>query len=294
MKKIIARKYVGTLLRILIGIFILYFIFLSIDVKETLNLLKSTNILFFTIAFMLSYMNLLFMVLKLRVASQPFNENLPFKKTLITYYASDFAGSFFLEGIVNEAYKSKLYSSMKRGFFISQVDRLWSFLAYLIPASGAFLIFYIDNVILFFLWIILGIIAFISIGPSLLPIIQNFLFKIIREKGYDILNHQVLLKHIALSFAIVINTSIIFYLLFLSIESQVLFLSMLALIPVILIGISLPITVQGIGVREFILLYYANMTLISAESAIAVGALHLMIKLLFNLVGSIAFFIDKK
>jgi hypothetical protein len=297
-----------------IGIAILIWLLLKIDFTQLFTLLGDVNLwllilaaLFFMLSLMVNFLRWHYIVNNLGI-------HIPVKEAIKISFKSLFAentpgrvGEPLLKAsYLKESAKSHLSISLFSTVFHKFID-LWSaVIQAIVVVTILFLLFKIKLLvlipsILFFSLIIATIFVLIynrKLSANIIrPIYDLFVPKKHKEKvrkntlefyeNFKKINKEVLWVSFFYDLVEVIIAGISLYFIVLSLNQDVLFIHPILLIPLLTIGVGLPISVAGLGIRETILVFYFGFLEISPEVAIATGMIFLIIKLLSAIPGLI-------
>lgn len=278
-------------IKVILSGLVLGYVFSKLDPNQFLSLFKTVNPVLLLIPLTVLISSLSFMVLKWQIFLEKYDQ-VAFKDLIKIYWASDFIGLFSLGSLGSEAYKAISLKNKKVAILTSLSDKAYSFIWYAMLIVILYALTSVHgpswwNVILGSLLLFASIFLFVHIQKRLFSI---GLFS--RLHILNITNTQVY-KHAGYSLLYLIFSffvySSIFFFLNLPIDPR-----LFVLIPILTIALTLPISFQGLGVREFFLVKFAILTHISPEAALAASLLVYAVGLLYRLFGVIPFFLIKK
>lgn len=103
-----------------------------------------------------------------------------------------------------------------------------------------------------------------------------------------------LAAHALYSFLILINTAIIYFLIFYSLENKEIFIQLLVFIPLLKTATTLPLSINGLGIREYLFIQFAGLIQIQAETALLAALIAYFLLLSHRLTGIAPFFLCQK
>ena len=134
---------------------------------------------------------------------------------------------------------------------------------------------------------------FMGLKTRLLSIPQKIVGKIIEALELFKGRADVLVKAIAISFGVQLNVIIHFIIVAYALGIDVPPSSMFIIIPLATLIMLLPVSINGVGVREAVLVYFFGLYAVSAESAIAFAWVWLGMLLAQGLVGGVVFMLRR-
>ncbi|MCA9459934.1 MAG: flippase-like domain-containing protein, partial [Nanoarchaeota archaeon] len=267
------KKIIFLILKLLISALILWGIFSNIEFSKVLSLFSQVSVFQIIILVLLNFLSFIFMVLKWRILLIKYS-SLSFKKLSSLYLASDFMNLFFLGVLGGEAYKVYYTKNRKASFFTSIFDRIYSFYIYFLISACFILSYLFQNYIveISFLFLVILILDF-----NFYPFLYDYLIKTYKKLSflkYVFIEKKDMLKHFFYSFLYLLSVAFRFWFCFMVFGLNLNFYLIIALSSIVVIAISLPISIQGFGVREFILIWFSSFFFgVGAEIALAVSFL---------------------
>ena len=306
------KKWISTLLRIIVGLGLLVFLFWKTDVHKILTILIGTephfiifSILLFSIAvFVISY--------RWKILLATHSVSIPFSKTtafyLIGFFFNNFLPTLIGLDMIRAVYASNSYGKKAECFASVISEKVIGLLAILLLGvfflppflkKNRFIIFIFLGFVIFTILFILGILFF----PKRKSFrIFNWFFKIrfilqLKDKVrrlYDALYYYknkkiVVVKTLLLSFCYQLILITMVFFIGRALSCRIPFYYYLAFIPVINIGSMIPITPNGIGIREFLYVYLFKLAGVESSMAILISLLYFIITMLVSLSGAIIF-----
>src|SRR3989344_4152082 len=247
---------------------ILYSIFRKIDIQPIVSTLKTVDLTALILPFLLLFIIAGLMALKWHIFIRRFSPNTTLKNIFITYWASDFMNLLSLGSLGNETYKVLAFKNKTKAILATLADKVLSLIWYCLLV----IVFYITN------QVALSIILFALAAHGLTKLFKIFP-KIVRE-----VKESELLLHSIYSLLIIgsrfVANALVFRAVGVNFEPSQLF---------IFIAVSLPISYQGLGVREYLYLQFAYITGQEPEKVLAVSLLLYVVGLLYKVSGLIPF-----
>ena len=264
-------------LKLLISAILLYFVIRQIDLKRVLDTISHINIFYFLLAFVFYNLSKILSAIRLNLFFKEIGIELPFKVNLKLYYMGMFYNLFLPGGIGGDGYKAYLLKKhlnkkigpIVKALFFDRVSGLVAliFLAALLFLFSDYAIFPLNYIAFAVAVLIYPLFYYISLKKSLF---MKY-FKKSNILGFLVQLLQ-LFSALGLIFALGQNLPIIEYLVLFLISSVV---------------SVLPITIGGVGVREFTFLYGLKFINQPVDSAIAFSFLFFLITALSSLIGII-------
>lgn len=297
------------LLRIIITIFLLYIIFKKINFSNTVKIVQSSNIFYFMLSAILVFFFNLFSVYRWRFSLYQNSVYIKYSTLLRFHLISIFAQNFLPASIGGDVVKSILAFRgnpkirVASSILISRISGIFAlgilvnFSLFFLSENGG-IIYKLKWVSLsvFFMFILLYIVIFNRKIQELVIKIYNsinikklkkleinvFFEKINSYRKIKILTFLILFSFIIQIFPILSN-----YFLFYSIHSPLNISYFFVYTPLITFISILPISLNGLGIREG-LYYYFFRNLVSSDNIIfAFILLSLLIRMIFTLIGGL-------
>ncbi|WP_394970775.1 lysylphosphatidylglycerol synthase transmembrane domain-containing protein [uncultured Croceitalea sp.] len=271
------RKRLLTLLKILISAALIYFIFNKINLKDVLTILKTSNLFYLFIAFLLVIFSKVTASFRLNLYFHEIGVQLTQKSNLKLYILGMFYNLFLPGGIGGDAYKGfiikkKYEVKTKRVISILLLDRLSGMLLLFIFACTLSIPLK-ESILNNFKWaFIIGIPLSITIFYFLNKRFFNYVFPVFwKSAGYSALvQFSQLLAIWFILKALAIELDTIAYLFIFLISSIV---------------SVLPLTIGGIGSREVTFLYGAKWLNLDTNTSVSISLVFFLITALISLTG---------
>jgi len=294
------KNYSVLLIKIVLGITILVLVIGQLNLEQIQEVLRNSEWRYVLLAFLLTFLSLVFMTSKWRIFVTTYQE-IRYRELFCIYWSSNFISLFGLGCLGEEGYKCIHFRDRKKALLLSFSDKALSLLWYILLAISLFLSFVIFQVeIQIIVSSVLLYCTFIYISLRfknvLLEKMATF-FKVIGASDFitkDQLPERVILLHSVFSTFFIINFALINLALFHAVSADVSFTKLLLFMPVLIIGLTLPISFQGIGIREFLFVQFANFIAISPEKALVVSLLGYLISQSYRLLGAAPFLAKKR
>ncbi len=276
--KTATRKRVGFLIKLVLSATALYFVFRTIDLRETWQTLLQTKVGFFALALLAFNLSKIVAAFRFKCLLYPLGIHLSDGYNVRLLYISMFYNLFLPGSIGGDGYKVYLLkqqhkATVKRLAGATLLDRL-SGLALLVLMAGVFLLFssftidvpYYD--------------ALVIVGTVLvLPVFYlgvRWVFPLFRSQ---------FLATTHLSFWVQAGQVLAAIFLLLSLSVQQHYLDYLTLFMVSSVVAVLPFTIGGVGARELVFLYGFQYLAIEQETAITFTLLFFLVTALTSLAG---------
>lgn len=304
--KIIIKGIVASLL--------LWYVFKNIDCSVLMSILANANPYLLVLAFLLAILSQLFISnYKWLIILKEYKIIIPFKDLCNMYLVGMFF-NIFLPGAYGgdfvRAHQVSKYTEKKIESIMSVIlERLTGLLALLLILYIALIISKYKIVspgfkywgiglitfgfLLFFLLFVRGFVRRFSFLFSYLGERFNEKSKVIYESIYSLKNKKIAFGVSILSLLFQLMTIIVHYLIALSINVNIPFSYLMLTIPIILIFSMLPITLNGIGVRDLSYISFFGVIGIDKEASFSIGFIAFFMGVSFSLIGGLIYFNEK-
>lgn len=263
MKKFLTKSFIKTLFKVSLSALILYLLWRNVSLEEAFSSLRDFDTVYILLGAFLPVTLLCIMTLKWSIFVRSFS-NFSYLKLLRIYWAGDFLSLFNFGTIGGETYKMISFpGNKKKALTASVADKLFSFWWYILIALSLFSSraifsqnYTIALLIGFILYILVVVLTIISIQfLQKMTFLENFsLFRKI-SVFLDLGLFRYLL-HAVFAYVFVFVTFFTYSVTLFALGIQF-DLDLLYYIPPLIILLTLPISIQGIGVREYVLTRYA-------------------------------------
>ena len=302
-------------LKILFALFLLLYIFKLVNIPSLMITLKKANIGLLLLAFVLMIINQLFISnVKWSLILNSYGISLPFKKLCSLYLLGMFFSIFLpgaYSGDVVRAYKvSRSTENPLKGAMSVVIERFTGLIGLLIVCLIAllfikqavlnlqiklFAISFIFSVFIFFL------LLFSRNLVRKMSFLLSFFSEGIESKLKEIYESMYLMRDRKIQFGAAILLSIVFqflvvvinYIIVMSLGIEVPLSFFFLIIPVISLISMLPITLNGIGVRDLSYIGLLGAVGVAKEPAFAVGLIAFSMVMLLSLSGGIIYIREK-
>lgn len=301
----------GFVLRAVISIILLVSFFYFIGIEKILNEISKTILSLFILALAIENMGVFLSAKRWQILLFDSGLKLNYKEALSFYYIGSFFNTMMpssFGGDVVKAYKLGKKTSSIEAFSSVVMDRIAGLIAVIIIALTSISFYYfliplhtliISMFIIISFIIIISIIIKTSVIEKLVTIffnkwkkIEKFLLDVIKSiKEYRNIKvwGYVILISLLYHLMLVINN----YILSISIGIKTNFIYFLIFVPVSQILVSLPISIQGFGVREGSYSMLFSSVGIDYSSAFSLGFLNQIVKVLTSMIGGVVYVIKK-
>ncbi len=303
-----------TLLRFIVGIGLVFFLFWKIGAIEILAELKNVEPIYISFAIALFPIAVIIISIRWRLLLSAHSIDIPFRK-IVAYYLVGFFFNNFLPtvvglDIIRAVYASGTYGKKAECFASVVSEKVIGLFAILLLG-----IFFLPIFILrdrFILFIFLGLFAltiFFIIGIFFFPTKErlkklSWLFRIrflskLKDKikrFYDALYYYkdkrvVLLQTLFLSFLYQVILITVFYSIGRALAVTIPYYYYLAFIPVINIGSMIPLTPNGIGIRESLCVYLFGLAGVESSQSMLISMIFFGVALLISLFGAVIYIV---
>lgn len=300
-------------LRIIVTFTFIIYLFKKIEIKEAWTILKTANIFYVLLTFLLFLSFFLILTIRWRILLNTQELHFPLRFLFLSYIVSHFFNNIFpttIGGDVIRVIDTGKKEGKAKSFAVVFADRMTGFVGLFIMVTLITLIFFPSNIfiLLFSLGgftLAFGILVIFSsqklygffkkifkkltimrIGEKLIRAHDYFLF-FKNKKRYIALS-------ILLSLLVQINISLMWYSLFASLGENTRFIYFLVVTPVVNTVSMLPVTIGGLGVRETTFVELMVRYGVLKETAFSTSILFLIFNTLFGIIGGIIFLFRKK
>ncbi len=302
LKKYLQKKQVQLWSKMIISLFFLWWIFFQVDWRETGEYLRKINFWEILIYAALYFLGMWFSVRKWKFLAERKNiHNLSERKFFQYYFAATFVNNFAPSFIGGDAFKTyqigkwgKKYKAAASSVIVDRITGLWGamILALFFSVFNQRLIFN-HPLLLFILFGIIGVlvVSFLILKkPAVFNLIpfsraRNFFHKAVGEiNSYDGNGEWVLARAVFLSFffnfAGVVAAN---YFLFWALGINVPIMEYLAVIFLISIVSSVPLTINNIGIKEWAYVTFFGFLGAQPAPVLAIALLSRILQMIFSL-----------
>lgn len=290
----------------IIGIIILLYILLNINISKVTAVLSSVNLIYLVLAILINFVIILLLTLRWKFIVLAMNADMKFRTYLLLRLKGAFLGSI-TPGKIGDFYRAKHLSeetslSIAQSFSSVIIDRIADVCALIFLGTiGIYVVLNTYNVIMswfgfifFSILIIFGMILIIKkkVTKRLLrPFFKIFVPKNSKKKvmmhfndfyeGVSKIKPSNYFISFILSILIWVTTSIGVYLLALSIDIDISIIYIISIAPLAAVLSALPVSIGGLGTRDAIYIYFLSSIGIESEYAVA---LSLLVLIFLNLI----------
>lgn len=273
------KKILKLILQLVITSIALYIVFINISLSEVLLIINDINLFYFFLAFVFFNFSKLLSAIRLNVFFRSINLNLEFTYNLSLYYLGMFY-NFFLPGgiggdgykiyVLNRIYQTKLFLLIQTLLMdrISGLIGLIFLLLFLLPFSSFALLYE---------WVF-------YISPFMLIILYPIYNKLIRNK-FEIFSTNLIITNTQGLLVQFLQVVCIYFLIKSLNMVNGFYIDIFIVFLISSFVSSIPLTVGGIGAREFTFLYLFPIINQEAELGVSISLLFLLITLFSSFVG---------
>ena len=290
------RRRFNLIIQLVISIILIILLLRLINIPDMFSLLKSVNIYYFILLLTLITVDRIFMAYKWHLLLKVKDKNISLFSAIKTYYIGTLAGFFLPTTVGGDMVRVlKLRSEKRSGTDVLSsviMERILGFIAsaILAPVAALFLISFLKLDVWHFLWIA-GAFLFLFIILMVISFSEFIVRKIDKSKKLSGNIFFGKFKKLYLSYAEYKNhKSLLVIFLILSIFEQIIpvignylacralnlsvpFVYFLLIIPLIQLVSRIPISFEGIGVNEGLLVYFFALLGLSKTGAFTIGLL---------------------
>ncbi|MBI2105579.1 flippase-like domain-containing protein [Candidatus Woesearchaeota archaeon] len=259
------NKKLKFILRILIGISILYYLIKKVEFNKLTNTIISFNPKFLGLYLILLIIFLIIGALNLKILTDPIKRDIPFKR-IFKYFLVSWALGAYLPAKIGELSLIHLYKRESidygKGLVIFIIDKLITLLVFSLFSIAGLIVFFDFNIaskitILLIITVLIILITIMSeLGRSIIKryILRKFSKNFIGFSQTFIWflkeNKKIMFYNFILTIIRLFVLSISTYILFIGFGYNISILKILLITAIISILALIPISISGIGVRE--------------------------------------------
>lgn len=304
-------------IKFFVSIFLISYLFLSIDLKNTFYVLAKSEFVYLIIASVLTILGVIISSFKWKILLHANSVVVSFKKLLQLYFIGFFLNNFLPTSIGGDVFRGRYLSTnlkIKLSFSFASivVERILgvvslSFFIFI----GIFLNFdlikkininYI-NIYYFIILLFLVVLIILFRGGRARSSTTKFNFKIFNKIFCGIKNlynninfykdkKRVIFRCLGASFIFQGIVIINIYLYILAINNFIPLSRLIFIVPLVSLISLIPISINGIGVTEGVFIYFFTILGLSAVEALSVALLARGIKLTISLIGGVLYFLE--
>jgi uncharacterized protein (TIRG00374 family) len=303
------KKTLYFLFRLCIGVGLVFFLFWRVGVIEVLSKLKQIEPFYIILSIFLFFSAVLIISLRWKVLLDAHAIHVPFNKTVAFYLVGFFFNNFLPTviglDIIRAVYVSNTYGKRTECFasVISEkvigilgILLLGIFFLPLFIVKDRFIIYIFSGLLLLAILFLAGIFFFPKRGrlrgiswlfkPRILKSLKERLSRLYDALYYYKDRRFILFQTLVLSVVYQIILISIFFFIGRSLSVTIPYYYYLAFIPVINIGSMIPLTPNGIGIRESLCVYLFGLAGVDSSNSILLSILFFGIALLVSLAGA--------
>ena len=287
------KKYTK-IIKILISFGIMIYLLCLVDFSVVWGQFRKLNLFIFILAFLILFIQSALSSLKWKIILTAESKDVPFLFLLKRYLIGNFISLFLPSSFGGDLYRIYALGEYSKDYLknISSVlfDRISGLFALASLSIISFTFFYKENISYqFFIVYALGILTFWGLTSSRFIVklqktnkkIISFFNNILESFQNYRKNVRVLVLSLVISFWFQINIVILnhFYCFALNIDLPITYL--FTVIPLVYLTEALPISINGLGVREGAFVFFFTQAGVSKEKALALGLLVISIRYIF-------------
>jgi uncharacterized protein (TIRG00374 family) len=316
-RKVISFISYKKLILIFFSSFLLYIMLKDVELNEILTSIKSANVTLLIIAFSLHAIGLTISAFRWKLLLKTLKVKSSISYLIRSYLVATFFNHFIPSTIGGDsvrAYDSyKLGKDKTKGLVVIMIDRFLGLLALIIlvivstflsievsskiPSLTLWITFFslaAAFVISFILWPPISL--FIKIKDNsnkLISKIGKILYKFGNAFAQFSNNKRVLFKSLILSFLLQANVVFYYYLISVALGFDVHIINFSLIIPLTVFVLMIPISVNGIGLRENVLFFFFSFFGIAKTQVIAFAWIEFSMLLLLGVIGGVIYVLRK-
>jgi len=298
------------IVRITITIFLLYLLFTFINWNEFILTSHNANLilLFFLVLFF--FMNILIKSLRWNIILRGYEIKEPIKRSFFLYWVGSFFNNFFPTSVGGDSYKFlamyNIWPERMAAIGSSLVlDRMigigmtiplpiltgWFFLG---QSQRFDLLYWGYSIGVFIVFLILAVVwsAARSFGSDMLAKIKSSIIRKILsiiDVFFSYHDRTGLWLAIAISIVLFLLSCLFYLLCFKAFGEQIGFMHLIFILPIISVAAALPISINGLGVKEGLSVFLFSMFGVSLEAAFAVALTARVLFIIATSTGGIAY-----
>jgi len=296
-------KNVATVVKIIVSIFLIGYLINKLDFDLISNVIKQSNPFLLFISLLIISSTIILSSYKWNIILKNMGENTSYPLLVSLYFKGFFINNFFPSNIGGDGYKfiklSSKINSTEKSFASIFYDRFSGIIILFVLSllSSILFSFYFGSVIKTFLetnanYIVVASIVFASLAISII-VAFNKKIKFVIQKikdGARIINLQVIALSLILYIVIIFNN----YLISVAYNLEIDYIYYLIFMPIILLLLFLPISFNGIGIRELSFVYFFGLIGVGREEAFLLGITPYLLLLLNSFIGGILLLVGKR
>jgi uncharacterized protein (TIRG00374 family) len=295
-------------IKVFVSFALIALIFYKINFTEWLSIIRSANISGLSVAFLLVVFSIVISALKWQILLNCLNVKVPIQKLTVSYFVGLFFNNFLptniggdvvriydvgkYTGKKTEAAASVIVERILAGFALGLTALIAVFISF--DRSKSFLWLIISFLLLCVIFLLLAMNRSILhyLNDKLLPGLFN-----IKERARDVaeaihkcsINKNLVARVLIWSLVFQLVVVLVNYLIFLSLGVRVSLVYCLIFIPLISALSLLPISVNGLGVREGAYIFFFSKVGLNSAQSVSASLVFFVLVVLTSLIGGIAF-----
>ncbi len=305
-----------TLLRIVVTILLFYIIFKGINISDTIKIIASSNIFYLVLAIFLSLCFHLLTVYKWKFSLIQNKVHIKYLKLLKFQFISVFVQNFLPSSIGGDLTKGFLAFKGNPKIRVASsilICRISGLLALIILANLTLLILASKNYAIqqlkwiAFTFLLLTILIYImlfnlKIQDWFIKLYNSIKIKKLKLFEIDIFFEKInsyrdkknMLYLLGLSLLIQLFPILTAYSIFLAVDASISILYFFIYVPIITFISMIPISINGLGIREGLFFYFFKRFVDSNDTILAFIVLVLVIQIFFSLIGGLLVLLKQK
>ena len=307
-------RILGTCLRLLVCVAILWFIISRVDLAEVYQLLTVVSFRAFFLAFLIYLTAHLLFFLRWNKILQALRVDTSLRRLLSLQFVGLFFNLFLPTSaggdVVKAYYVSKDTSKTVTSFLSVFLDRYIGLFAIITSATAAaFAVRLSINGVAVYHWVLLIFTAAILLSVLLstdfarslnrflgtrFRFIQNIIALVNESSKVILKNSKVMIWTFLLSLGFLLLVVAVNYIFIISIGESIELKNLFVFIPLIALAASLPISISGIGLREGAYIYLFSTVGFTTEESLSLALLNFVLLLLIGLPGALFYLLIKR
>jgi len=313
------KKRLVYITKILISVVLIWYLLRKINLPFIFQTIEEASLHWLIFSFVLNLLGRLISAIRWKYLLASQDIDIPLKVLVISLFVGHFFNNFLpstVGGDAIRAYDSAKYSRRKIESMVTVItERIMGILALGTLAMGAVILnYFVFKKIYGFFWIIFEFFIAIAFLFFLITITSNhfvnFLLKLLNQLKlskignkikkvfivYDLVQKKknVLFITFIISLILQLNVVLHYYLISKAIDMKISMLYIFTIIPIVLVILLIPISINGIGVRENAYAFLMALIGIPKEKAVAFSWIAFGFTLLMGILGGIIFAFRKE
>jgi uncharacterized protein (TIRG00374 family) len=308
------KKFILNFIKIAITIGLFYYLLKDQNITELGNRFLSVDLFLFVLAFIVYFFAIYIFAFRWNKINEMYQVQRPINELSKHHFIAFFFNNFLPSSVGGDFWRVKylieITDKKTKSLVIVILERIAGFIATFIIGSASIIVFkdyfghdfVVESLVLILFSYIIVILIFTKKTYYLLDkIINKFSFKF-KDKmlsSIDMLKvipnfKKQFLLAIMFSFFSILIYSLSCTLIIYSLQNSIEYWQILVIIPMVYIITMIPISINGLGLREGVYISALQFFAISKPDAVAIAFLLTFQQLLLSLIGGVLFFIDKQ